>query len=190
MVLTFLLQTATKLTLKTAVHQEKSEAEESSSDGELLRQHFPPYFSPTRATYKWGKQPSSNTGRELCYSEWRSVIQRVPQHRRNCRTKRFPTSPRISRSILHSYSKVLCHRAQRKKFFWHQGMGKHGSSVGSAPQKLMASPRVQQNTAGPSQWHSTPQPMAFDVNQCTDISQKLLALQGGTSTLFKESQDH
>lgn len=115
MVLTFLLQTATKLTLKTAVHQEKSEAEESSSDGELLRQHFPPYFSPTRATYEWGKQPSSNTGRELCYSEWRSVIQRVPQHRRNCRTRRFPTSPRISRSILHSYSKVLCHRAQRKK---------------------------------------------------------------------------
>jgi len=40
---------------------------------------------------------------------------KVPQHRRNCRTKRFPTSPRILKSVLHSYSKVLCCRAQRKK---------------------------------------------------------------------------
>lgn len=92
-VLTFQLQRATKLTLKSTPHQEKSEAEESSSDAGLLRQHFPPYFSPTRATYKRGKQRSSNTGRELCYCEWHSVIQRSHNTGETAELKGFPPPP-------------------------------------------------------------------------------------------------
>lgn len=101
--LTFQLQTATKLTLKTTVHQEKSEAEAALSDGGSIQRALPPlHFVPTRATYNWGKQPNCNTGEELSYSERRSVIQRVPQHRRSCRSKRFPTSHRILRSFSYS----------------------------------------------------------------------------------------
>lgn len=46
MVLTFLLQTATKLSLKTTVHQEKSEAEKRYVMEGVRRELFPPSLLP------------------------------------------------------------------------------------------------------------------------------------------------